>query len=312
MVLALNFLDLKEIADKLSTAPQYFKTVETELRLVQETEIGTVLVTYILKNHTIERETEKKIERGYVVARNSVALDPKKGIYNEWLIAIDELVKIYDIKNVHVLSHNFSKHMKIAQIRAIPITSEIIAIFNEAKAVEIKDDVPILHIMPPWGTEMKAFKNDFLTTGGYSISENDMKLYKESQTTTQSALCYSYQSPKSHCRSSSDSASTYGNLEPSTFESLSSSPLYHHRVLSTDSVSSVTSVSSTSSPIMRGRRSTSQSTFYSCFESPTGPNSLTKTSTEFSSFRLDDFNNDKDKDITPVDEQKKSRPYDLL
>lgn len=207
MVLAIKFLEVKEIADKLSTAPQYVKTVETELRLVQESEIGKVLVTYILKNQTIEPETEKKIERGYVIARNSVALDPKKGIYNQWLIPIDDLVKTYEITNLNVLSYSFSKHMKIAQIRAIPITSEIIEIFNEAKAVEIKKVadkvIHILHIMPPWGTRMKAFKDDFLTTGGYSISENDMKLYKESQmqaetkAETQVVLAYSTQNPKS-------------------------------------------------------------------------------------------------------------------
>lgn len=297
MVHAVKFLELTEIAYKLSTAPEYIKTVQTELRLVQETEIGTVLVTYILKNQTIERETEKTIERGHVVARNSVALDPKKGIYNEWLVSIDALVKLYDIGNLNVLSHKFSKHMKIARIRAIPITFEIIAIFNEAKAVEIKDDVHILHIMPPWGTTMKAFKNDFLTTGGYSISENDMKLYKESQTQaeakpdTQSVLGYAYQSLKSHhYKRNSDSESSSESLESPTFESPVS---LHRRFASTDSVSSISSTTSLSSavsslsPVIRD--SVSQSSFYSAFESPLRPHGPRTASTDFVNFQLDNF-----------------------
>lgn len=299
MVHALKFLDHKEIADKLSTAPQYFKTVETELRLVQESEIGTMLVTYISKNQTIERETEKKIERGHVVARNSVALDPKKSIYNEWLIPISELVNLYNIRDLTILSHRFSKHMKTSRIRAIPITPEIIALFDEAKALETKkathgeeEDIHILHIMPPWGTTMKAFKNDFLTSGGYSISALDMKPYEkiETQSEAQAVLGYAYQHLKSHYRSSSDSESPCGSLASSTFESSAS---LHHRFASTDSVSSISSTTTLSSVYSslspQTRDSISQSSFYSAFESPVGPVGRRTGSGDFVNFRLDDF-----------------------
>lgn len=301
MIHALKFLELKEIAEQLSKASEFFKTVETELRLVRESEIGTMLITYVLKNQRIEQETVKKIEKGYVVARNTEPLDSKKGIYNEWLIPIDELAKLYNIYNLSILSDSFSKHMKTSRIRAIPITSEIIALFDKANALETKkatksdeEDIYILHIMPRWGTVMKAFKNDVLTSDGYSISAHDMKAYKEIET-------------QSHYRSSSEPISPCGSPESSVFESAS----FDRRYGSTDSVCSTTTLSSVYSSLSpQTRDSISQSGFYPTFESPIGPHGRHTGSTELVNFRLDDLEatstlNDTEK-VPPLEDPQKN------
>lgn len=314
MVMPVAFLTFDAVQSELEVAPKYRKMEETQLRLIRTDEISKKFVSYILdENQTIQRETKNTMTTTKVVARNPIALDHVKDIYNEWLIEMDEVVENYGRDTLEALTYTFSNHTKIKPIKAIPITPAIMTLFKKAGAV---DDNNLIHIMTPWGRKMKAQENDFLTEGGYSISKHDMKAYipyREDPPSTSASspasmsFLYNLKAQKPQSLTSTDAESTTHNLYSTV-----TSPAYvesptclHRRLSSSDSVSTSTSAlsissSSTFSPLTRG--SISQSSFYSAFESPP-PTNRHIDSIDFASFRLD---NDDDQALSPVDDQKRN------
>jgi phage gp29-like protein len=112
---------------------------------------------------------------GVVIGRNpgSIGFKDGKEMYNEWPIPIETAIKNYGQEAIDSLTEEISYHKKIAKIKAIELTPEIMKILGvEGDTLKIKVD---------WSPEpMIAKIGDYITNGGYSVSKHDMeKTYEE-------------------------------------------------------------------------------------------------------------------------------------
>lgn len=169
----IEYLKNEEVKALIENAPSYQKSALTALRKPEPSELGQIFNTYVLKDGQLRVESTNTISNDVVVARNSSVIGQLDGkdIYNEWLIPKETAIKNYGEAVVSGLGHTYTEHKKQATLQAVELTPEIM------EKLGIVGNV--LNIKVSWSTEpMIAHVGDFLTSGGYSVSQNDMKDYE--------------------------------------------------------------------------------------------------------------------------------------
>lgn len=169
----MNYLENEQIKKLLDSAFSYRKKEKTALRLPFPFEIGQEIVTYVAHEKSIRVESRSIINSDSVIARNPqiLAIKDNVDIYNEWPIEKKVVINNYGQTAYNSLTSQFSLHSKIKTLRAIILNQEVLDILN------IKGD--ILFIDVSWSKEpMQALIGDYLTDGGYSISQEDMRSYE--------------------------------------------------------------------------------------------------------------------------------------
>lgn len=162
------------IAELISHADSYQKSTQTGLRLPKESEIGMPIITHVQDGNTTRVESMSYIKKDSIIARN---LEPIGNsippIFNEWPISKSVAIKNYGIIAINSLNSNsFSPHKKIATLKGIVLTQNIMNILS------VSGD--ILNINVEWSNlPMQAKIGDLLTDAGYSISQHDMKDYEK-------------------------------------------------------------------------------------------------------------------------------------
>lgn len=172
MTASVSYLENAEVADRISKAPEYRKSSVTLLRLPAPEEYGTNLETFVKDGDTVRRESVSVLSADQVIARNPGVIGSRNGepAYNEWPIPRATAVKNYGTQ-IDGLTAAYTPCKKIATVRAVPVTQDIL----DALGVS-GDELPI---RVSWSTEpMIAKIGDYLTSGGYSISQHDMTGYE--------------------------------------------------------------------------------------------------------------------------------------
>lgn len=152
------------------------KKEKTGLRLPLSEEIGTVLDTYVfdVKSGKLRVEISTPIASDSVIARNPGVIGHSASgpVFNEWVVPRKDIEQKYEAGILEKLTTSFSSHQKRQTVRAIQLTQ---ALLDELK---VKGDTLVFGVS--WAdTFMTAKVGDFLTDGGYSISQHNMaKTYK--------------------------------------------------------------------------------------------------------------------------------------
>jgi len=177
----MNYLDNLLIRHRFKFAPIYQKKTQTWLRKPQKSELGVIIETYVRdesSNSGIRVESVNTITVDKLIARNNevLAVDAQTGenIYNQWTLTKSVAIQNYGRDAIDGLSsEDFSPHKKIATLKAIELTPDVL------KDLGLVDQ-DALPITVSWSDEpMMAKVGDYLTDGGYSISAHDMKDYEE-------------------------------------------------------------------------------------------------------------------------------------
>ncbi|NCP98238.1 hypothetical protein GW796_00565 [archaeon] len=158
----IEYLKNEEVNSLIKNSPSYQKSALTGLRKVKFT-------TYVKSGSSIRIESEPFLP-GVVIGRNPDMIGELDGklIYNEWPIAIDIATKNYGTEAIESLTEEITYHKKIATIKAIELTEEIMKLLN------VQGDT--LNIKVDWSPDpMVAKLGDFITDSGYSVSAHDMK-----------------------------------------------------------------------------------------------------------------------------------------
>ena len=167
-----NFLSFPLVASVLKEeGVEYRKVATTDLRRPLASEVGKVLDTYVFDVETqkLRVEISTSISSTSVIARNSgsIGVDASGPVFNEWVVSQEDIAEKYEEGVLDKLSTVFSPHQKRQTVKAIPLTQ---ALLDELK---IHGDTLVFGVS--WAdTFMTAKVGDFLTDGGYSISQHDM------------------------------------------------------------------------------------------------------------------------------------------
>lgn len=152
----------------------YRKTAETLLRLPSPDEIGKTLITLVKDGDFIRQESSLSVAPSHILARNPqpICTDSNgNDIFNDWAIEQSTVVKNYGQATVDGLTHQFVGHKKLATVQAIELTGkimELLGVTGETLLIQVE-----------WSKEpMVAVTGDYLTSGGYSISQHDMRQYE--------------------------------------------------------------------------------------------------------------------------------------
>lgn len=157
----MNYMENEKVKALIANAPEYRKLALTGLRKVKFT-------TYVKDGDTLRVEVERYLP-GCVIARNPEPIGELNGqiVYNEWPITLETAIKNYGQDVIDSLTDEFSFHQKIATIKAIELTPEVMTVLG------VTGD--ILYI--PVGKEKEprmAKVGDYITNAGYSVSAHDM------------------------------------------------------------------------------------------------------------------------------------------
>ena len=157
---------------------KYQKNAVTELRVPNETEIGSALTTFVKDGDSLRIEATNVIKQFSIHARNPDVIghdEHGNNVYNEWLIDSDVAIKNYGLDAIKSLSDDFSPHKKSATLYAVKLDQNLI---NSLQAGTGQTDPSQLMIKVDWSDEpMVAKIGDYITSGGYSISAHDMGAY---------------------------------------------------------------------------------------------------------------------------------------
>lgn len=172
----MEYLNNPTIKSAIANGAVYQKSATTLLRKPAPQEIGKSFDTFVKDGETIRKESSNTITNEVVMARNSTVIAHEKNelpVYNEWLIPLATAVKNYGQDVIDSLNNDiYSEHKKKATLKAIEIDQDVL------NKLEVKGD--ILEITVSWSKEpMLAKIGDYLTDGGYSISQHDMKDYEK-------------------------------------------------------------------------------------------------------------------------------------
>ncbi len=172
---SVEYLKNEIIAQQLKAGPVYIKSAETGLRLPKSQEVGTEFVTYVKHGDGIRVESNTPIIKECVIARNKNIIgknDKQENVYNEWPIPMATAIKNYGQEVIDGLQSDiFTYHKKKATVSAIELTPFVM------QQLGLSGDT--LNIKVSWSPEpMVAKLGDYLTSGGYSISQHDMKDYE--------------------------------------------------------------------------------------------------------------------------------------
>lgn len=157
----MHYLENKKIKALIDEAPLYQKTDLTGLRRM-------LFATYVSHEGKIRVESAA-ILPGFVIARNPGVIGIVNGaeVYNEWPITDEVAIKNYGKKVIDSLTDKISWHKKIATVKAIKLTPEILK--------ELGVDGDTLQITVSWSPNpMLAMVGDYLTSESYSISAYDI------------------------------------------------------------------------------------------------------------------------------------------
>ena len=163
-------LQNEEVKALIDNAPSFQKSALTGLRNPQLSEMGQEFITYVLKDGALRVESKNTVSEDVVVARNPGVIGQIDGkdVYNEWLVPKATAIKNYGESVVSGLTDEVTYHKKQATIKAVELTSDIM------EKLGVKGDV--LNIKVSWSPEpMVAHVGDYITNGGYSVSQKDMK-----------------------------------------------------------------------------------------------------------------------------------------
>ena len=166
----IEYLQNEEVKALIDNAPSFQKSALTGLRNPQLSEMGQEFITYVLKDGALRVESKNTVSEDVVVARNPGVIGQIDGkdVYNEWLVPKATAIKNYGDSVVAGLTDEVTYHKKQATIKAVELTSDIM------EKLGVKGDV--LNIKVSWSPEpMVAHVGDFITNGGYSVSQKDMK-----------------------------------------------------------------------------------------------------------------------------------------
>lgn len=169
----MKFLDNIKIKSMFLFADEYKKNQSTLLRKPQKDEIGQKLITFVKKGDSFVKEIENTVLTDHVLAKNPEIIGylDDEPVFNQWLIQKSVVIKNYgDILNQ--LSYDFKPFNKIATVKAIEVTREVLDALNiSGDKLEFKVD---------WSENlMTAYIGDYLTNSGYSISKHDMQAYEK-------------------------------------------------------------------------------------------------------------------------------------
>lgn len=174
-----NYLDTDAFKKALLQAGEYQKTAETLLSLPNKCQLGMQFETYVKDGNEIRLESVNVVGLHHVIARNPspIGFDDAKGhLYNEWLIDSEVVRKNYGDHAISVVmeSEGFTAHRKVATVKAIRLTRRLI------EAIQPGNTGDFMAINVSWSDQpMLAQVGDYLTSGGYSISNHDMNSYEE-------------------------------------------------------------------------------------------------------------------------------------
>lgn len=170
----IEYLKNPQVAALIEQGTVYQKSAKTLLRRPTAQEVGQTMVTYVLKDGALMKESETVVQAEHVVARNAGVLGQMNGqdVYNEWPIPMATAVKNYGQAVIDGLSQTeFQAHKKQATVKGITLTPQVMQILG------VQGDT--LEIKVSWSDQpMVAKIGACLTSGGYCISENDMKDYE--------------------------------------------------------------------------------------------------------------------------------------
>lgn len=173
---SVNILENPLSAGAIATGQEYQKKAVTYLRLPFVEEIGTTLITYVkdVETGSVRKEGETVIYPGAVICRNPDPIITDTGpVYNEWVQDAATVAKNYGQEVFNSLTLIFAPFRKAATIKAVPLTEDL------AETLGCTED--FLPISVSWSQEpmMAKVGEDYLTSGGYSISGKDMRGYTE-------------------------------------------------------------------------------------------------------------------------------------
>ncbi len=169
----IEYLKNEAVASLLQKGLVYRKKESTLLRKIANNEIGLKLKTWVKDGAGIRQESETVLIQEHVIARNSQVLATVDGkqIFNEWPIHQDTVLKNYGQSCLDSLTSFFQPYHKKATVQAIELTYDILSLLG------VYGDKLLIKVS--WSDEpMIAHVGDFITTGGYSISKDDMLAYE--------------------------------------------------------------------------------------------------------------------------------------
>lgn len=172
----IEYLGNPRIKEMIENGTEYKKSEVTFLRKPAKYEIGNRWITYVgdekyPDGYRVESNSAS-VGADDVIARNGKVLGYTNGepVYNEWPIGKPTVVKNYGQEIYDGLTDDFVGHKKKATVKAIEITRDVM------NKLGVKGDV--LEVKVSWSDKpMIAHLGDYLTSGGYSISKENMKDY---------------------------------------------------------------------------------------------------------------------------------------
>ena len=172
----MEYLNNPTIKSAIDNGATYQKSAMTLLRKPTPKEIGKEFDTFVKDGETVRKESSNLVTGEVIIARNHTVIGQDKNgllIFNEWLIPLSTAIKNYGQDVVESLAYDiYSDHKKKATLKAIEINQNVL------DTLDVKGD--ILEITVSWSKEpMLAKIGDYLTDGGYSISQHDMKNYEK-------------------------------------------------------------------------------------------------------------------------------------
>lgn len=166
-----NFDKLVKYISANKNTTVYIKNTPTLGRKPSFKEINTPLITYILRDGKIEKESEKRIDSEIIIARNPISLGFLNGveIFNEWCVGVDTWRRNY---GQLPKEDKFESMYKIVGIRALEVSE---AIFNDL-ALYLEQDGNILYYPQEKMDKGISFGiGDFICVEGYPINKLEME-----------------------------------------------------------------------------------------------------------------------------------------
>ncbi len=167
------YMENQKTAEMIENGQVYRKKEQTLLRKPFFEEIKTTMITYVKSENGIRKESEAIINEDHVIARNNQPIAQINGnyVYNEWPIHSSVVIKNYGQEVYEKLTSDFVPFHKKATVKAVLLTQDIL--------LQLGVSGNVLEIKVSWSEQpMLAHLGDYLTSGGYSISQEDMKAYE--------------------------------------------------------------------------------------------------------------------------------------
>lgn len=171
----IDYLNHSYFKHLLSQAPLYQKVALTGLRKVYDHEVGRPFTTWVERTSdggskkTLDLEIQVVPKTGDIIATHPYwitddsSIEPQR---NAWVLSRQRAEELYGTEAIDTLSEHITWHRKIKPLRALQLTAK------HFKHLCPSPDLFLIAV--PWSAEpMKARLGDYLTSEGYSISQED-------------------------------------------------------------------------------------------------------------------------------------------